>query len=309
MYRLEPATDLDFLLFRQVGVLSRRQALRHMSDKAVRHRLHTGRWRLAHRAVYLTHSGPMTEEQRRWVASLAAGAGRPTYLAGISALAVLGLRGYGRRRIHVLVPAHRRDSDPPTDVTVHRTRVLPRVDRHPVASPPCTMPARSLLDAAQWAGSDDEAVTIVAAGFQQRLVGIVDVEPVLARMPRLRRRRVIVAAVADAACGAESVSEIDLARLCRRAGLPEPSRQAVRRDAMGRRRYRDAYFDEWGVHVEVDGGQHMDVRAWYADMRQHNEIIIAGERLLRFSSWMIRHRPDEVLAQIRAALITAGWRP
>jgi hypothetical protein len=44
-------------------------------------------------------------------------------------------------------------------------------------------------------------------------------------------------------------------------------------------------------------------------MRQHNEIIIAGERLLRFSSWMIRHRPDEVVGQIRAALVAAGWRP
>jgi hypothetical protein len=219
MHLFEPATDLDFLLFRQAGVLSRRQALRHMSDKAIRHRLSSGRWRLAHRAVYLTHSGPMTEEQRRWVASLAAGAGRPTYLAGISALAVLGLRGYRQRRIHVLVPAHRRDSDPPADVAVHRTRVLPRADRQPVASPPCTMPARSLLDAAQWARSDDEAVTIVAAGFQQRLVGIVDVEPVLARMPRLRRRRVIAAAVADAGGGAESGAEIEVARLCRRAGV------------------------------------------------------------------------------------------
>jgi hypothetical protein len=44
-------------------------------------------------------------------------------------------------------------------------------------------------------------------------------------------------------------------------------------------------------------------------MRQHNEVAIVGERLLRFAAWTIRHRPDEVLAQMRAALIAAGWRP
>ena len=303
-----PAADMELLLLRQAGVLSRRQALRHLSDKAIRHRLASGRWRLAHRAVYLTHRGPMTEQERRWIACLAAGAGRPTYLAGASALAVLGLRGYPSKLIHVLVPAHRRDTDPPAGVVVHRTRSLPVEDRHVNGSPPCTMPVRSLLDAAQWARSDDEAVMIIAAGFQQRLVRARDVQPVLERMPRLRRRGVIVSAVADAAGGAESISEIEMARVCRRAGLPEPSRQVVRRDSAGRKRYRDVYFDEWGLHVEVDGGQHMDVRGWYADMRQHNEIVISGERLLRFSSWMIRHRSGEVVAQIAAALVAAGWR-
>jgi hypothetical protein len=83
--------------------------------------------------------------------------------------------------------------------------------------------------------------------------------------------------VADAAGGAESIAEVDFARLCRRHGLPEPSRQAVRVDAAGRRRYRDAYFDRWRLQVEIDGSHHMQVNSWYADMRQHNEITIAGE--------------------------------
>jgi hypothetical protein len=309
MERLGLGTDLDFLLFRQSGVISRRQALRHLSEKAVRHRLASGRWRVAHRAVYVTHAGPLTEDARRWVASLAVGRGRPTYVAGLTALAVLGLRGFSTRRIDVLAPAHRRDADPPPYVVVHRVNALPLMDRHLGGSPPCTMPARSVLDAAQWATSDQHAVAIVAAAFQQRLVGAVDVEPVLARLPRLRRRAVVVAAVADAAGGAESGPEVAFARLCRRAGLPEPSRQVVRRDADGRKRYRDVYFDEYGVHVEIDGGQHLEARSWYEDMRQHNEIAIAGDRLLRFASWMVRQRPAEVLAQLRAALVAAGWRP
>jgi hypothetical protein len=302
-------TDLDFLLFRQEGVIGRRQALRHMSEKAIRHRLQTGRWQFAHRGVYLTHNGPITEQQRRWVAALAVGHGYVATLGGLTALAVLGMRGRPSRQIHVLVSAVRQYRQPPPYVVVHRTRHLPPEDRHRMGSPPCTMPARSLIDAAQWARSDEEAVAVIAAGFQQRLVGAVDMEPVLARMTRIRRRPLIVAAVADATGGAESIAEVDFARLCRRAGLPEPSRQVVRMDSGGRRRYRDVYFDEWRVHVEIDGAQHMEVTSWYADMRQQNEIAISGDRLLRFPGWKVRHRQPEIVAQTRAALLAAGWRP
>jgi hypothetical protein len=301
--------DLEFLLFRQAGVIARRQALRFLSPKAIRHRLESGRWRLAHRSVYVTHTGPVTAEQRRWIALLAVGRGGLALVAGESALAVLGIKGTRGGPIHVLIPAARRDTDPPPGVMIHRTRDLPAADRHLAGCPPCTMPARSVIDAAQWARSDDAAVSVVAAAFQQRLVGLVDVEPVLARMTHVRRRPLIVAAVDDAAGGAESIHEIDFARLCRRAGLPEPSRQAVRTDPAGRRRYRDVFFDAWRVHVEVDGGQHREVRAWWADMRRHNEIIIDGERLLRFPGWVLRHRPADVVADVHAALHAAGWRP
>jgi very-short-patch-repair endonuclease len=308
-FRPDTAGDFEFLLFRQDGVVSRRQALRYLSEKAVRHRLTTGRWRLAHSGVYVAQAGTVTPNQRHWIASLAVGRGRAAYLGGLSALAVLGVRGLSARQVHVLVGAQRQDTDPPPGVVVHRTRALPASDRHPAGSPPCTMPARSMLDAAQWARTDEEAIAIIAACFQQRRVGLVDVEPVLARMSRLHRRQVILAAVADAAGGAESHLEVDFARLCRRASLPEPSRQVVRTDRAGRKRYRDVYFERWGVHVEIDGGQHMDVKAWYADMRQHNEVAIAGERLLRFPGWALRHRAQEVLDDTRAALIAAGWRP
>lgn len=300
--------DLDFLLFVQDGVISRRQALGHLSEAAVRHRIASGRWQVACPGVYLTHSGPMTVHQCLWVASLAVGRGRPALVGGSSALTVLGMRGLPARPVHVLISAEHQHRRPPPGVAVHRTRHLPREDQHRLGRPPCTMPARSVIDAAQWARSEQDAVAVIAAAFQQRLVAAVDMAPVLARMTRLKRRRLIVAAVADAAGGAESVAEVDFARLCRQHRLPEPSRQAVRVDSTGRRRYRDVYFDDWRLHVEIDGAQHMEVRAWYADMRQQNEIVIAGERLLRFPAWMIRHKPDEVLAQVHAALAAAGWR-
>ncbi|HZD98135.1 MAG TPA: hypothetical protein VE132_08230, partial [Micromonosporaceae bacterium] len=72
--------------------------------------------------------------------------------------------------------------------------------------------------------------------------------------------------------------------------------------------YLDVRYDEWALHVEIDGGHHLDSAAWWADMKRQNEIWIPGDRILRFPAWAIRERPDEVIAQVRAALWAAGWR-
>jgi very-short-patch-repair endonuclease len=274
--RVDDLDDLDFLLFRQRNVLSRAQALRHLTAKAVQHRLECGRWEAVHRAVYLTQPGPLAEDQRRWVAALATGG----VLGGLSALAVLGLRGHGSADVHVLLAA-RRDRDPPIFVVVHRTRTLPGCDVHRVGAPPCTMPARSLVDAAQWARTADQARAVIAAGFQQRLVAGDEVHDVLARMPSARRRALIAEAAADARGGVHSLPESEFLRLCRSNRLPVPTLQ-IRREADGRRRYIDAYFERWRVHVEIDGAQHMDVQTWWADMKRQNELWIPGDRVLRF---------------------------
>lgn len=301
--------SLEHLLFHQHEVISRRQALRYLSDAAIRHRLETGRWRRAATGVYVTHSGPLTTAQRLMIGSLAAGAGRPTLLAGLSALERMGLRGLTHETVEVLLPWRRRDLNPPPWVRVHRTRQLSPGECHPLAAPPHTREVRSLIDAAQWAISDDQATTIIAAGFQQRFVAGDEIAQALRSRPAVRRRRVILAAAADAAGGSHSLPEIEFVRGLRRARLPQPTRQAVRRDADGRRRYLDAEFDGYGLVVEIDGGQHTDVRRWWADMRRQNDLWVAGERVLRFPAFVIRHRPGQWIPQIRAALVAGGWTP
>ena len=301
--------ELDRLLVRQHGVIGRRQALRYLGTNAVWRRVASGRWRAAHRGVYVAHTGPVTEQQRLWIAVLAVGCGRPTYLGGLSALSVLGLRRFDSRAIHVLLPASRRDRDPPPGVVVHRTRHLAVEDRVRTANPPCTAPARSVIDAAQWARSDDEARTIIAASFQQRLVSGDEIDGVLGRLPVINRRALIISTVADARTGSETVSELDLLRICRDAGLPLPSRQVFRIDATGRPRYLDAVFDEWNVRIEIDGGQHMFVEEYWRDMERQNDLAIPGEVTLRFPAWKVRERPADVAARIRRALVRAGWRP
>ena len=311
-FALPPPPDADRLtqlLYTQDDVLSRRQALRLLSQKTIRHRLESGRWQVAHAGIYVAHSGPITCDQRRWVAVLAAGGGRCALLGGLSALEMFGPRGQPSQRFHVVIPASRRDDDPPPGVVVHRTRTLTPRDIHRVGAPPSTTRARSVIDAAQWAATDEGARLVVAAAFQQCLVSYAEIEAALSRLQRVRRRSLIMTTAADAQDGSHSVGELDFLRLCRRRGLPSPSRQLVRLDARGGRRYLDALFEEWQVQVEIDGAQHLELEQWWADQQRQNDLWVAGLRILRFPTWVIRERPDEVAAQVRAALLHAGWRP
>jgi hypothetical protein len=273
------------------------------SRKAVRHRIAAGRWQQPTRSVLVTHNGPISPAERRWIAVLAAGP--DAMLAGISAAEAGGLRGYPDDSIHVLVPAGRRVPGLPPGVVVHRTTHLDEA----IGQPPRTRMARSVVDAASWARTDDQARAVVAAAFQQRLVIIRNIEEVLDRRTRIPRRHLVRQTARDAAGGAHSLAEIDLGRLCHVHGLPQPARQVIRRDAAGRRRYLDAFYEEWRVHIEIDGGQHSDPRNAWSDMRRQNDLWIAGDRVLRFPTWAIRQAPAAVAAQLRAALHSAGWRP
>jgi very-short-patch-repair endonuclease len=296
---------LGRVLATQCGVVTRAQALRHISAGALRHLVESGRWQVPHHGIYLDHNGPVTDPQKRWMAVL----GSRGFLAGTTALTVFGLRGFESGPVHVLLPARRRDFDPPPYVVVHRTTGLPWWQRTEVDDLPCTSAVRAAVDAAQWAGTDAQAAAVVAASVQHRLVGPDEVAAVLDGMPRARRRGFVLALATDLAGGAASLPEAEFLRICRKARFPSPKTQVSRRDARGRQRYLDAYFDGYSVHVEIDGGQHRDVAAWWADMRRQNDLWIAGDRVLRFPSWVVRTRPNEVAAQVGAALQAAGWRP
>jgi very-short-patch-repair endonuclease len=304
---LDETDELTRTLWFQHGVVNRADALRHLTADAIEHRVITGRWQRPHPAVYVAHNGPLTHEQTLWVAVLGVGSG--AVLAGATAAERCGLRGLSDQRIHVLIPAACRERHVPPGVVVHRSTLLPATDICDRARPPHTGNARSLVDAASWAGSDGQARAIVAAGFQQRLVAGDDIHLVLKRLPRARRRALIAEAATDALGGAHSLPEAEFLRLLRRAHLPIPRLQVRRRDRGGRTRYLDGYYEEWRLHIEIDGGQHVDVRAYWADMQRQNALWVAGDRILRFPSWAIRQEPEQAVTQIRAALRAAGWRP
>jgi hypothetical protein len=271
------------------AVLSVTSAIAMFSESAVRWRLRSGRWQRPCRGVLVTHSGAITDTEQLWVAVLAAGP--EAVLGGITAARLDGLTGFEDRTVHLLLPASRQVRTVIPGTVVHRSRALLAQDVHPVRLPPRTRLARSLLDAAAWSGSDDAARAILAAGVQQRLVRPDHLAAALPRFPKLGRRSLIAATLADIAGGAEALSELDFCRLARRYRLPEPDRQVLRRDQAGRRRWLDAYWDEPRLVVEVDGLWHMDAAAWWADMRRDNELTVSGHRVL---AWQIRRMVPRV---------------
>jgi very-short-patch-repair endonuclease len=270
-----------------------------------------------HRAIFVAHTGMLTQNQRHWLAVLAAstasGASAATLeggalacLGGISALCVWGLRGIEADAIHVLVP-HRRRCHVPAGVRAHRTRVEPRLDRESHSGPPVTLPGRSLLDAAQWARSDREAQLFVAATFQQRIVTLVDVERAVLDQPAAKRRGLVLRTAVDCAGGSHSLVELEFLALCRRHRLPTPTRQGLRVDRAGRRRYVDALFERWRLVVEIDGAHHLDVAQMWDDAARANSLELEGYRVLRYPAHAIRTEPARVAAEIRQALRQAGW--
>jgi hypothetical protein len=310
--RLSPAaaTELSGLLADQDGTLTRAQAARIVGRSRLGWLVRDRQWQVPVPGVVVAHNGPLSLVQRQWVAVHGAGVG--AVLAGLAAAVAGGLRRRPDGPIDVLIPGNRRADRRRVridGIRVHRTDVLPDKDLLLVRRPPRTSMARSLVDAAQWARSDDEARAIVAAGCQQRLVRPDAVLDTVERMPRARRRALVVDTVRMAAGGAASVPEIDFYRLCQRYRLPPPDQQVVRPDRDGRPRYLDAYWARYRLHVEIDGRWHTEAESWWADMRRQNELWIAGDRILRFPSWLVRSRPAVVAAQLRSALEAAGWTP
>jgi acyl-CoA synthetase (AMP-forming)/AMP-acid ligase II len=159
-------------------------------------------------------------------------------------------------------------------------------------------------------GVDDVCDIVFTSGTTGRPKGVLvraeHLAAALARRGPVPRRALIRTTLADIAGGAQALSELDFCRLTRRFGLPEPSRQALRKDERGRVRWLDACWERERLVVEVDGLWHMDAAAWWADMHRDNELTLSGYRVLRFPAFAVRDQPEVVAAQIADALRLAG---
>ncbi|SEH72940.1 hypothetical protein SAMN04489835_3379 [Mycolicibacterium rutilum] len=121
----------------------------------------------------------------------------------------------------------------------------------------------------------------------------------------LRRLRVALPLVDG---GAESPRETWLRLLFIDAGLPCPTTQYVVRDEFGRYVRRiDMVWEDFKVGAEYDGGQHLTSRRQYV-------LDVQVRRTLQRLRWHVVHVIKEdakadVIAQVRNALLSRGWRP
>lgn len=295
---------LALLASAQCGVLTRTQ-LRSAgySHRHVRRRVDSARWQALGSEVVVLHSGPLSDEQRLWCAVLSCRG--PAALASETALAAHGLAVHRPDTVvHVVVPRGSRPSDLPW-VRTHESRRFTSDDIHPARSPMTVRLERAAVDAASWASSDRRACGLLLATIQQRLSTPGRLARELRSAGQIRRVKLLTAVLLDAAGGAQALSEVDFGKLCRRYGLPGPVRQVARRDTNGKRRWLDATFrraDGRLVVVEIDGAAHLLPLDYWDDMARGNEIVIRGERLLRFPSVAVYLEPARVADQLGRAL-------
>jgi hypothetical protein len=232
------------------GVLSRALLRSLGADRhVIHHAVASGRWRLLGDQTVAVHTGPVSETGDRWRAIWETGL-RIAALDGATALEQAGMTGFTTDSIHVSIP-HGSDPGPIRGVQLHR--VIRRVPGEAVPSGiPRTRPAVAAIRAAHWAVSNRQAALVLAMPVQQRIVTPSQLREAAFAVRGRTRRAFIRQVVADVVDGAHSLGELDFARMCRLRGLPEPSRQVVRRGLRGRV-YLDAGWEDIGLAVEIDG--------------------------------------------------------
>ncbi|HEY7044458.1 MAG TPA: hypothetical protein VH419_12380, partial [Nocardioidaceae bacterium] len=232
----------------QSGVAHRRQLYElGVTRSELRAQLDARRWRSHGRQTIGLHTGPLAGRAMYFRAVFETAG--DSALDGVSALIDAGLVGFREDLVHVSVAKstiHRR----PRGVRVHETRRRYDGDAGIVRGLPRVDLAAAAIRAALWAESGRQASLILIMSVQQQIVTPGALHEAFSRVLRDRRRGLIKAVLSDLADGVRSMGELDFARMCRRRGLPTPSRQQWRRLPDGRACL-DVYFDQYGVVVEI----------------------------------------------------------
>jgi very-short-patch-repair endonuclease len=287
----------------QSGVLSRPQAYAAgITRWEVRANVAARRWRTFGKQSLVTYTGPLTDRSREWAAVFEAGP--RGFLDGASSLKAAGLENFDVAKIRVSVPRGARVRRA-KGIDIRQTRRWAADDLAPGPGVPRSRNDVAAVRGALWAVSDKQAALILAMTVQQGLATPRQLGEQMLRIRRDRRRLFLNAVVLDLLGGVRSLSELEVARECRRRGLPEPTRQVVRRGKNGTY-YLDLVWEEWGVVVEVDGIHHSWAQNVISDALRQNDVTLQNARVLRMPVLAFRVAADDFFGQIEDALVAAG---
>jgi hypothetical protein len=247
------------------------------------------------------HGGEPSTEQRQWAAILSAP--RLAAIDGRTAARGYGLKGFAPDVLDVVLSTGSKPMAIP-GVRWHRSERFDAFEVLSSANPPRIKPARAFVDAAAWTASPRIACALLVASVQQRLITAPMLRREILSAGPIRHRGHLLTVVIDIEGGADSLAEIDFIKIARRVGLPPPLRQSIRCAPDGKRRYLDADFGSFAV--EVDGGMHLRALNYWADAERQNDLVIGGDRILRFPSIAFRVDIEAVEAQLRRAGIAFG---
>lgn len=283
----------------QGGVVSRAQLRRSGIDRfGVRTEIRAGRWRSWGERTVAVATGALTDDGRLWRAVWETGG--VAALDGASALAAAGLTGFEVDRPVVSYP-HGHAVSTPVDVDV-RSVIAREANELVDGGIPRVRPAIAALRGASWAVSDRQGALLLCMSVQQRVTTAEQLHEWLPKVALWKRRTFIARIVADLVDGATALGEIDVIEACRERGLPEPTRQAVRRTPTGRI-YLDVVWEELGLVVEIDGSQHRQGLAATDDNLRQNEVTLGSERVLRIDLVGLRLHRDLFMDQVERGLL------
>jgi predicted transcriptional regulator of viral defense system len=287
----------------QDGAITRRQLLdAGLNAKMIARRLKRRRWQMVHRGVYAVFNGPPSRNTLLWAAVLRAGDG--AVLSHQTAAELHGLIDSPSEAIYVTVPATRRVTIPGMVI-----RTSSRIDRatQPGRQPLRTTVEETVLDLAQLARTFDDACGWITRACSRRLTTEKRLRAALAARKKMRWRTELDDVLAATGDGIHSVLEYRYLRDVERAhGLPR-SKHQVLVVIDGKTIYRDAYYDEFRVAVELDGRlAHPDEDRW-RDSRRDNTAHALGVQTCRYGWRDVVGHPCET-AQLHAQILKRhGW--
>jgi hypothetical protein len=297
------------LLDAQCGIIDRRQALSlAFTVSRIQHRLTSGKWQRVYEGVYATFSGPLSREARLWAAVRRAGDG--AMVSHETAAEVQGLIDKpASGDIHITVAIRRRpvQHKPVRGIVIHRSdQSRPQFPKS--WKLPRTRVEDTVLDLVSAAATFEQGYAWIARAVSRDLVTIAMLRAALAGRRRIRWRTWLADALEDSRDGVNSPLELRYVRDVERAhGLPEAQRQA-RRALGGRTHYKDNWYAEYRVAVEIDGPAYHQGEHAEADKDRDNLNLAAdAAQTFRFGPVGVTERACESAALVAATLRRNGW--
>lgn len=302
------ADRLGDLLLLQSGVLNRRQALEAgLSDNDLRRMVRRRELvRVNDCGVYVDHTGQLSWIQRAWVGVLSCEPAALWLESARRAADGPGRTGHDDDRPIDVAIARDRHLREPDGVRLHRVSALERSVLWN-ASPPRQRIEHAVLSLAAAATRDIDAVAYLADALGARQTTAARLAEALDSYARIARRALLASLIADVACGTCSTLEHGyLTRVERPHGLPSAQRQF--RDSANGPLYRDAYYEELGAIVELDGRLfHVRMRDRDRDLERDLDVFATARATARLGWGQVFDRPCLTAARLGAGFNRRGW--
>ena len=292
---------------RQHGLVTSRQVrARGGSTEHVRTRIRAGRWSRIRRGIYVIGAAPLTWRQQVLASCLATD--HRAVASHRTAARLWGLVSRsGQIQITVVGQHHLRVER----TMVHRSSLLPDLDRTILDAIPVTTVARTILDAS--AGQDPEVVGLWIDDAIRRLdLDLTELRSCAARLSGPGRRDIRAARWAlaerlDDYDPGDSELEVRALRALAKGGLPEPVQQHPVRLPDGSTVRLDLAYPAEQVAIELDGWAFHGQRSSFdSDRARRNALTLLGWDVYQFTS----NTSDQALvATVAGALAGRHLRP